>query len=404
MTDMSTIPAFPATRAPGCPFEPPAEFSELRDNEAITQASCPAGIDAWVVSRYEDVRTVLSAPGISSRKAPSAHVTVGADLKRPVSPGNILQLDGKEHARLRRMLTPEFTVRRMEALRPYIQRIVEEHIDALLAGPKPADLYEAFALPIPSLVICEMLGVPYEDRDVIHKHSATLMAIDRDPQIGFAAYGQVQAYMSKLFEAKLAEPGDDLIGRMITRSSESGDPITAAEMVELAITLLIAGHETTANMIALSTAALLQQPEKLAELRENPELAPSAAEEMLRYLSVIQFGLLRYATEDIKVGEQTIPAGDWVVAALNAGNRDAQVYADADTIQLDRNGKTHLAFGFGIHQCLGQQLARIELQEVYARLFRRIPTMRLAVDPNKISFKDNALVYGVHQLPVTWEG
>ncbi|MCE7010704.1 cytochrome P450 [Kibdelosporangium philippinense] len=404
MTDMSTIPAFPATRAPGCPFEPPAEFSELRDNDAITQASCPAGIDAWVVSRYEDVRNVLSTPSVSSRKAPSAHVTPGADLERPITPGNILQLDGKEHARLRRLLTPEFTVRRMEALRPYIQQLVEEHIDAMLAGPQPADLYQAFALPIPSLVICEMLGVPYEDREVIHEHSATLMAVDRDPAIGFAAYGQVQAYMTTLFETKLANPGDDLIGRMITRGRESGDQITAAEMVELAITLLIAGHETTANMIALSTAALLQQPEKLAELRDNPELAPTAVEEMLRYLSVVQFGLLRYATEDVQIGEQTVKAGEWLVAAIGSGNRDEQVYAEADSIDLARKAKTHLAFGFGIHQCLGQQLARIELQEVYARLFRRIPTMRLAIDADEISFKDNALVYGVHELPVTWEG
>ncbi|CAM3481564.1 cytochrome P450 [Kibdelosporangium persicum] len=404
MTDVPTVAAFPANRTPGCPFDPPAEFTRLRDQETITKARCPAGIDAWVVSRYEDLRTVLSAPGVSSRKSPSTHMNPNADLARPVTPGNILQMDGQEHARLRRMLTPEFTVRRMEALRPYIQRIVEEHIDALLAGPKPADLYEAFALPIPSLVICEMLGVPYEDREMIHKHSARLMAVDIDPEVQYAVYGEMQAYMTTLLERELADPGDDLIGRMITRSRESGDPISAGEMVELALTLLIAGHETTANMIALSTTVLLQQPEKLAELRSDPGIAPTAVEEMLRYLSVIQFGLLRYATEDIQVGEQTVPAGDWLIASLASGNRDERVYPDAGTIALDRKAKTHLAFGFGIHQCIGQQLARIELQEVYSRLFRRVPSLRLAVPPDQISFKDNALVYGVHQLPVTWEG
>ncbi|MBP2330023.1 cytochrome P450 [Kibdelosporangium banguiense] len=398
-----TVPAFPATRAPGCPFEPPPEFTELRAQESATKTATPAGVDAWVVSRYDDVRTVLSAPGISSRCAPSMHITPGADLAREVMPGNMLQLDGPEHARLRRMLTAEFTVRRVEALRPYIQSIVDEHIDALLAGPKPADFYEAFALPIPSLVICELLGVPYADRHTFHKQSAAVMRIDFDREIGFAAYGQMRAYMRTLFEARLAEPQDDLMSRMIERSRESGQPLTVPEMVELGTTLLIAGHETTANMIALSTAALLQHPSELGKLRSDADLAPSAVEEMLRYLSVIQFGLLRQATQDLEVGSLAVKSGEWLVAALGSGNRDAAVYSDPDSIDLQRKAKTHLAFGFGIHQCVGQQLARVELQEVYARLFRRIPTLRLAVPFDTVEFKDKALVYGVEKLPVTWE-
>jgi cytochrome P450 len=404
MTDLSTTPQFPATRAPGCPFEPPAEFARLRDQRAITQATCPAGIDAWVVTHYDDIRTLLSAPGVSSHKAPSSHMTPGANLDLPVAPGNLIQLDGKEHARLRRMLTAEFTVRRMAALRPYIQRVVDDHIDALLAGPQPADLYQDFALPIPSLVICELLGVPYEDRDMIHAHSATLMAVDGDEEAQFAAYTEMQTAMAALFTAKLTDPGDDLISRMIVRGRESGDPVTPAEMVELSTTLLIAGHETTANMIALSAAVLLQHPDKLPDLRADPELAPSAVEEMLRYLSVVQFGLLRYATEDLRIGDRTVQAGEWLVAALNSEHRDGSVYDHADVIDLGRTARTHLAFGFGIHQCVGQQLARIELQEVYARLFRRIPALRLAVPIEAITFKDNTLVYGVQELPVTWEG
>jgi cytochrome P450 len=398
-----TVPAFPATRAPGCPFEPPPEFADLRAQDAITKTSTPAGVDTWVVSRYEDVRTVLSAPGISSRLAPSGHVMAGMDLNREVMPGNILQLDGPDHARLRRMLTAEFTVRRVEALRPYIQRIVDEHIDALLAGPNPTDFYENFALPIPSLVICELLGVPYADREMFHKLSAVVMRIDTDRQIGYAAYGQVRAYMQTLFTTKLTEPGDDLMSRMIARSRESGQPLTVPEMVELGSTLLIAGHETTANMIALSTAALLQHPAELDKLRSDADLATTAVEEMLRYLSVIQFGLFRQATQDIEVGSVTIKSGEWLVAALAAGNRDASVYPDADSIDLQRKAKTHLAFGFGIHQCVGQQLARVELQEVYARLFRRIPAMTLATPFDAVRFKDKGLVYGVEKLPVTWE-
>jgi cytochrome P450 len=375
----------------------------MRAQDAVTKRATLAGVDAWIVSRYEDVRTVLSAPGISSRCAPSMHVTPGADLDREILPGNILMLDGPEHARLRRMLTAEFTVRRVEALRPYIQRIVDEHIDELLAGPNPTDFYENFALPIPSLVICELLGVPYADREMFHKLSAVLMRVDGDRAVSYAAYGQVKAYMENLFAAKLTDPGDDLMSRMIARSRESGQPLTVSEMVELGATLLIAGHETTANMIALSTTALLQHPAELDKLRSDPDLAPSAVEEMLRYLSVIQFGLFRHATQDIELGPLTIKSGEWLVAALGSGNRDGAVYPDPDSVDLQRKAKTHLAFGFGIHQCVGQQLARVELQEVYARVFRRIPTLRLATSFDAVEFKDKALVYGVEKLPVTWE-
>jgi cytochrome P450 len=360
-------------------------------------------MDAWVVTRYEDVRKVLADPRMSSRGAPSMHVTRGADLDAPVQPGSLLRMDGAEHSRLRRMLISEFTVRRIEAMRPYIQRVIDEHIDALLAGPKPADLVAEFALPIPSLVICELLGVPYADRADFHQQSAIMVSVDGDMATRHAAYEQMLGYMNKLFAAKLTDPQDDLFSRLIARGEASERPFTAEELVSLGITLLVAGHETTANMIALSTLALLRQPDQLAALRADPGLATPAVEEMLRYLSVVQFGLLRHATEDIPLGEETIKAGDWLVAALNAGNRDELVFAGADRIDLRRKARTHLAFGFGIHQCLGQQLARVELQEVYTRLFTRIPTLRLAVDFDKIGFKDNTLVYGVTALPVTWE-
>jgi cytochrome P450 len=403
MTDALSSPAFPDTRAPGCPFDPPAEFAKLRADDPIAKASCPAGIDAWVVTRYDDVRTVLADRRFSSRGAPSSHMVPGADLGQPIAPGNMIKMDGADHARLRRMLTAEFTVRRIEAMRPYISRIVDEHIDAMLAGPQLADLYEAFALPIPSLVICELLGVPYEDRHDFHRQSAALVAVDYDPEIQYAAYQQLERYLGALFEAKQVEPADDLISRLIQRGNESGEPFTSQEMVSLGATLLIAGHETTANMIALSTLALLEHPDELAKLRANPDLAQPAVEEMLRYLSVVQFGLLRHATEDVELGGITVKSGEWLVTALASGNRDDAVYPGADRIDLSRKAKTHLAFGFGIHQCLGQQLARVELQEVYAKLFRRIPGLRLAVPIDQLRYKNNTLVYGVHELPVTWK-
>jgi cytochrome P450 len=395
--------AFPDERTPGCPFDPPAEFARLRETEPISLAACPAGIDAWVVTRYEDVRTMLRDPRFSSRKAPSGHANPNANLDRPVSPGNMIQLDGEDHARLRRAVIAEFTVRRIESMRPYVQRVIDEHIDSLLAGPTPVDLYAEFALPIPSLVICELLGVPYEDRHTFHQQSAALVAVDTQPEIQWATFAQMKTYMTELFEGKIKTPGADLISRLIVRGQENGEPFPVPILVEIAITLLVAGHETTANQIALSTVALLQQPDQLKKLRADPAIAPSAVEEMLRYLSIVQFGLLRQATEDIELGDSRVKKGEYAVAAIASGNRDDRFFGNAAEIDLDRQPNRHLAFGFGIHQCLGQQLARVELQEAFVRLFTRIPTLRLAVPVEELEFKHNTLVYGVRELPVTWE-
>jgi cytochrome P450 len=404
MIETSVTPqAFPIERAAECPFDPPPGYAALRDDDSVAKAACPSGIDAWVVTRYEDVRTLLRDPRLSSRQAPSAHAMPHADWDREVSKGNILQLDGEDHARLRRALISEFTVRRIEQLRPYIRQIVDEHIDAMLASGTSADLYEQFALPIPSLVICELLGVPYEDRDKFHAWSAVLMLVDSEPAAAQAVSQELSGYLAGLIQAKMAQPADDLLSRLIARGQDDGTALPLEILVELAIILLIGGHETTANQIALSTAVLLRDPEQLAKLRANPDIAPSAVEEMLRYLSIVQFGLLRQATDDLEIGDHQISAGEWIVAATTAGNRDERFFPKPDEIDLERPTNRHLAFGFGIHQCLGQQLARVELQEVYTRLFARIPTLRLTAEPAELPYKHNALVYGVHSLPVAWD-
>ncbi len=301
------------------------------------------------------------------------------------------------------MITSEFTVKRMRALREYVADLVESHIDAMLAKGGPVDLYEDFALPIPSLVICELLGVPYADRDRFQSHSVILVSIDASPELVQATADDLSEYIAGLVVAKTEQPTDDLLSRLIQRGQESDQPLTVQELVTLGLTLLLAGHETTANMIGLSTLALLRNPDQFATLRENPSLAASAVEEMLRYLTIVQYGLLRLATEDIEYGEETIKAGEWLVAALASGNRDESVFPDADKLDVRRNPAAHLAFGYGAHQCIGQQLARVELQEVFARLYQRIPTLRLAVPFEEITFKNNALAYGVRSLPVTWD-
>ncbi|GAB3952054.1 cytochrome P450 [Kribbella albertanoniae] len=395
-----TKPAFPTERPTGCPFDPASGYAAL--SEAPSQVSTPAGVDAWVFTRYDDVRTVLRDPRLSSRSAPSEHVVVDADLEREIESGQILHVDGPAHRRLRRLLATEFAVKRMEAYRPRIAKLVDEHIDAMLARGGPLDLVDAFALPIPSLVICELLGVPYADRAEFQERSALLVAIDTDPDESMQAMGAINQYMAGLVMAKQAKRDDDLLSRVITRSEELGEDVTLEELVSIGFTLLIAGHETTANMIALSTLALLREPGQLAALRENPEVAVTAVEELLRYLSVVQFGLFRHVTDEIPAGPATLETGDYLVAALSAANRDSAVFDNPDELDVTREGAAHVAFGFGPHQCLGQQLARVELQEVFSRLYTRIPTLRLAVPFEEIQFKDNSLVYGVQALPVTW--
>ncbi|MCP3805196.1 cytochrome P450 [Allokutzneria sp. A3M-2-11 16] len=397
----ATRGAFPVDRDPARPLDPAPGYREL--GERAAPVSCPMGVEARVFTRHSDIRAALADRRLSSRGAPSNHVVPGADPDEPVSPGVLLRLDGPEHARLRKLLIPEFTVRRIEALRPAIARLVDEHIDAMLASTEPVDLYRNFALPIPSLVICELLGVPYADRDSFQHQSTLLVGVGGDPGATAVAAMEVQQFMAQLVLSKMERPTDDLLGRLIRRAAETGQPLTVEELVSLGVTLLVAGHETTANMIALSTLALLRSPDQLAALRSDPAIAPSAAEELLRYLSIVHFGLFRYATEDVEIGDETVRAGEWLVAALSAGNREESVFPDPDRLDLTRNARAHLAFGHGVHQCLGQQLARVELQEVFTRLYSRLPGLRLAVPFEEIRFKHDALVYGVRSLPAAWD-
>jgi len=394
---------FPAVRPSGCPFDPATEYAALRRHEGIVKVATPVGVDAWIVSRHDEVREAFADPRLSSRLAPSTHMVASADVDRKVDSGSIVQIDGEWHAYVRRLLASEFTVKRVEALRPWIQDLVEDRIDALLAQEGPVDFMQAFALPIPSLVICELLGVPYADRDEFQERSAVLAAVDRPREEVARVREELSVYIAGLLQRKRAVPEDDLLSRLIMRSDEQERPLTLAELVTVSFTLLIAGYETTANMIGLSTLLLLRSPDQLAALRADPALAPTAVEELLRYITVLQFGAFRHVLEDLSIGGETIKAGEYLIAAVSSANRDERVFPDPDRLDLSRKASAHLAFGFGPHQCLGQQLARVELYEVYTRLYRRIPTLRLAVPFEEIQFRDNTLVYGVRELPVTWD-
>jgi cytochrome P450 len=387
-------------RTAGCPFDPPPAARALQENGPLHRVSLADGREPWLVTRYDEGKQVLSSLSVSADAShpgyPSAHATSGGGGL------SFILMDDPEHARLRRMVTAPFAIKRIEALRPVVQQITDDLIDQLLAGPNPVDLVEAFALPLPSLVICALLGVPYEDHDQFQAHSKTIIrrtTTEAERQEAFQALG---AYLTSLLRRKTKEPGDDLLTDIAGRVT-AGD-MTEGEAVQMGILLLIAGHETTANMIALGTLALLEHPDERDRLLDNPEpaLVASAVEELLRYLTITHDGRKRVATEDITVAGTTIHAGEGVIVATDLANRDPEVYPNPDRLDLTRNPRNHIAFGFGVHQCLGQPLARVELQVVYPTLFRRIPTLSRAVPLAEIPFKHDGAVYGVYELPVTW--
>lgn len=308
----------------------------------------------------------------------------------------MIGLDPPEHGEARRAVLGEFTIRRMNALRPRIQQIVDEHVDGLLAGPRPADLVSALALPVPSLVICELLGVPYADHDFFQTRSANLLDRTIPAEKRYAAANEIREYMATLIIQKEKQPTDDLIGRQIAKGADRED------LAGLGFLLLLAGHETTGNMISLGVMTLLERPSALAALKQDPAVTPEVVEELLRYFTIAEYVTSRVAREDVEIGGVVIPAGDGVITLGNVANRDPAAFADGDTFDIGRGARHHIAFGFGPHQCLGQNLARVELQIVFDTLFARIPDLRLATTTDELSFKDESTVYGLHSLPVTW--
>ena len=397
----STIPEYPMARASGCPFDPPPP---LRTRAPVSRIRLWDGSTPWLITRHADMRAILADPRVSAdtRRDGYPHTSAGARARR-MRGSTFIGLDDPDHARLRRMVTGTFTIRRVDALRPSIHRIVAERIDALRAGPRPVDLVQAFALPVPSLVICHLLGVPYADHDFFQRRTRVLVNRDQTAERLIAAQDELTDYLDGVIANKLAEPGDDLLSRLAVEHVATGD-LSRREAALMAMLLLVAGHETTANMIALGTLALLEHPDQLAAVRDNddPALIAGAVEELLRYLSIVHSGRRRVALHDIEIDGETIHAGDGIVVAGDAANRDEDAFPDADRLDVHRDARGHLAFGFGVHQCLGQPLARVELQVVYGTLYRRLPALRLAVALEQIPFKHDSNVYGVYELPVTF--
>ncbi len=388
----------PASRGATCPFDPPPAYQHALREEPVSKVSLWDGSQCWMVTRHADVKTVLRDQRFSADASIPGFPFV-TEGRRAVSSGQIsfIRMDDPEHARLRRMLTADFMIKRTEAMRPRIQQIVDDFLDRMIEGKSSADLVAEFALPIPSLVICAMLGVDYADHEFFQDRSSVMLRNSATSGEIEHARNELHGYLRRLAVSKRAAPDESLISRLAARQELTDDQIAA-----MGLLLLIAGHETTANMTSLSTVALLRDPEQLAKLRAEPSLVKGAVEELLRYLSIVHTGLTRVATEDITVGGRTIRAGEGVLLMIASANRDEEVFAQADSLDVSRESRRHLAFGFGVHQCLGQPLARVELQIALETLFRRLPTLRLDIEPEKIRYRDDMAVYGVHELPVAW--
>jgi cytochrome P450 len=392
--------ALPTRRTPGRPFDPPPELTGLPGR--LTRLAFPDGHVGWLVTGHEAARVVLSDPRFSIRSelkhSALSRPNVGPDGRGAPAPGWFAGMDRPDHTRYRRLLTGRFTVHRMRALEPRIAEIAAERLDAMASHGPPVDLVPAFALPIPSLVICELLGVPYADHAFFERQTTVIVDLDSSTEQAAGAVRELAGYLHDLVRHKRAEPTDDLLGGLLT-----GTDLTDAELTNIALLLLVAGHETTANMLALGTFALLEHPEQLAAFRADPALTGTAVEELLRYLSILHLGAPnRAALEDVELDGQLVRAGETVVLGLPAVNRDPARFADPDALRLDRAAHQHLAFGFGLHQCLGQQLARIELRIALRALFDRFPTLRLAVPAGEVPLRESTVVYGVWRLPVAW--
>ena len=399
MTETEPV-AFPQDRT--CPYHPPTGYDPLRTARPLTRITLYDGRRAWLVTGHALARELLADQRLSTDRNhpgfPATTERLTAVRNRRVA---LLGVDDPEHRTQRRMMVPSFTLRRAVELRPRIQRIVDGLLDAMIEKGPPAELVSAFALPVPSTVICELLGVPYEDHDFFEGQSRRLLRGPTGSDVQDAR-DQLDAYFEELIDHKLkqAEPGDGVLDELVHARLREGE-LDREEVIAFATILLVAGHETTANMISLGTFTLLQHPERLAELRADPQLLPSAVEELMRMLSIAD-SLLRRATEDIEAGGTVIRAGDGVVFSTSVINRDEDVYPAPDTLDFHRPARHHVAFGFGIHQCLGQNLARAELEIALRSLVDRLPGLRLAAPADEIPFKPGDTIQGMLELPVTW--
>jgi cytochrome P450 len=389
------VPELPTTRPAGCPFDPPAELAELREQRPLTRMAYPDGHVGWLVTNHELTRAVLGDTRFSSRYE-LMHLPFPGPEMPSAPPGDMTGIDPPEHTRFRQLLAGHFTVRRMRLLTERVEQVCAERLDAMAEQGPPTDLVTAFAQPVPALMICELLGVPYADHDFFQRQALALTSTSAPMEEKGAALNALYDYLRDLVLAKRKNPTDDLLSDLTTSDLDD------VELGGIGSFLLGAGLDTTSNMIALGTFALLTNPDQLAALRDGRSGVEQAVEELLRYLTIAHTNV-RAALTDVELGGEVIRAGETVTVSMQAANRDPARYPDPDVLDLSRHAVGHVALGYGIHQCLGQQLARVEMRAAFPALLTRFPTLRLAVDPAEVPMRTDSNIYGVRELPVTWD-
>jgi cytochrome P450 len=386
--------------------DPYSMYAQLRTENPVARARTPVGLPVWLVTRYDDARQALNDPRLSKDATGFAR----ALERHPLPPErqavfaqelthHMLSSDPPDHTRLRKLVSRAFTMRAIAAMRPRIEAIAAGLADQMAAGPPEVDLLDAFAFPLPMSVICDLLGVPDAERATFRRWSNTLLSSDGDGAGRTAAGMAIAQYLSALVAEKRARPADDMLSAIVA-VSEDADRLSADETVSMAFLLLVAGHETTVNLIGNGVLALLRRPDRLAELRADPELIPGAVEEFLRYDGPVNLATFRHTTEPVDIGGVPIPAGEVVLVALASADRDPDHYPAADDLDLHRDAAGHLAFGFGLHHCLGAPLARLEGEVAFRTLLARFPDLALAVEPDRLSWRSSILMRGLTRLPV----
>jgi cytochrome P450 len=395
---MTGCPHFPTVTQQG--LDPDPLLAELRTTKPVVRVQLPFGEPLWMLTRYEDVRTMLADPRFSRA------ATIGTDIGRmseffPIE-DSILGMDPPGHTRIRRLVSATFTARRMQALRGRAQEIVDGLLDAMERSEQPVDFVQAVALPLPITMICELLGVPFEDREKFNGWADVFMTSSgHTVEELIDAHGQLTAYLADMIASRRAAPTDDILGALVAARDEDPEAITEGELQSLLMAILVAGYETTANQLGKFVLCLLERPDQLQILRDRPELVPNAVEELMRFIPLSAGSQLAYvATEDVEIGGVLIRAGEGVMPSTASANRDESVFADADRLDVERPDIFQLGFGHGSHYCLGAHLARVELQVALTSLFARFPNLRLAVPPDEVTWKDGSAVWGLEALPL----
>ncbi len=379
-------------------LDPVPGLAERQQQEPVSKLEFPFGITAWLVTGYDDVKAVIGDTKNYSNDFSNVVASAGGQATADQDPGGLGFADPPNHTRLRKALTPEFTVRRLSRLIPRIEQIVEQQLDVMAASGSPVDFVEAFAMPLPSLVICELLDVPYPDRQQFQRLSGSRFDIFGGAGTGLDAISESLKYMAELVARQRKAPGDGLLGMLIR---EHGDSIDDRELAGLADGLLIGGHETTASMLALGAVLLLQHPDVAERLRTDDAAAGPTVEEMLRYLTVVQVAFPRFAKHDLELAGKQIKTGEMVLCSLSGANRDPELGPHMQDFDPNRISP-HLAFGYGAHRCVGAELAKMELRIAYPALLRRFPELRLDVPAGEVSFHEYSVVHGVDTLPVAF--